>query len=259
VVNSDQVSTQGQDYGQARKWMTGDVNAVVEGLFEAGASEIVVNDSHGGMRNILASDLDPRVSLITGSPKPLSMMQGIDESFDACIFIGYHAKAGTASSVLDHTISGSTVRSIKINNLELPELGINAAIAGAFGVPVIMLSGDHETCTQAKSILGGEVVTVAVKEGLGRNASKLLPQEEARKRLREGAREAFLKKGKIASFSLKPPYTFELDFHTSNQAEMPSLIPQVKRTGARSVAFSADDYIQGVKLMRALIALAASQ
>ncbi len=259
VVHGDQTSAQGRDYGPARKWMADDVNAVIEGLFEAGAVEIVVNDSHGSMRNILAQDLNPNVSLITGSPKPLSMMQGFDNSFDACIFIGYHAKAGTASSVLDHTISGATIRSIKVNNLELPELGINAAIAGALGVPVVMLSGDAETCLQAKSMLGGDVVTVAVKESIGRYAAKLLPLEEARRRLKEGAKEALLKRSKITPFRLKPPYVFELEFHYSNQAEMPALIPQVKRSGARSVAFSADDFIEGFKLMRALIALAGYQ
>lgn len=259
VVHGDQTSAQGHDYDPARKWMADDVNAVIEGLFEAGAAEIVVNDSHGSMRNILAQDLNPRASLITGSPKPLSMMQGIDTSFDACIFVGYHAKAGTASSILDHTISGATIRSIKVNNLELPELGINAAIAGTLGIPVIMLSGDAETCIQAKSILGGEIVTVAVKESIGRYTAKLLPLEEARKRLKEGAKEAIQKRSKIAPFRLKPPYAFELEFHNSNQAEMPALIPQVKRSGARSVAFSADDFIEGFKLMRALIALAGYQ
>ncbi len=259
VVHGDQTSAQGNDYAPSRRWMAEDVNAVVEGLFEAGALEIVVNDSHGSMRNILAHELDPRVSLITGSPKPLSMMEGIDESFAACIFVGYHAKAGSFSSVLDHTISGATIRSIRINNLELPELGINAAIAGNFGVPVVMLSGDEETCSQAKSLLGNEIVTVAVKEGIGRYAAKLLPREEARRRLKEGAKEAFLKKSKVSIFRLNSPYVFELDFHSSNQAEMPALIPQVKRISPRSITFSVEDFIEGFKLMRALIALASYQ
>ncbi len=259
VVHGDQTSAQGHDYGPARKWMAEDVNAVIEGLLEAGVAEIVVNDSHGSMRNILAQDLNPRASLITGSPKPLSMMQGIDNTFDACVFVGYHAKAGTASSILDHTISGATIISIKVNNLELPELGINAAMAAAFGVPVVMLSGDAETCLQAKSILGSEIVTVAVKEASGRYAAKLLPRDEARQRLKEGAKEAIFKRSQIAPLRLKPPYAFELKFHNSNQAEMPALLPQVKRTGARSVAFSAEDFIEGFKLMRAAIALAGYQ
>jgi D-amino peptidase len=259
VVHGDQTSSASPEYGPARRWMVDDVNAVIAGLFEAGASEVVVNDSHGSMRNIIADGLNPKASLVTGSPKPLLMMQGIDGTFDACILVGYHAKAGTASAILDHTISGGAMRSIKINGQELPELGINGAIAGYYKVPVIMLSGDMETCVQARSILGNEIVTMAVKEAAGRYAAKLLPQEEARRRLKEGAKEALLKKAKIMLFKLNPPYQFELDFNNSGQAEMPSMIPAVKRTGARSVTFSSSDYMDGVKLMRALIALASAQ
>jgi D-amino peptidase len=259
VVHGDQTSPASPEYGPARKWMVDDVNAVIAGLFEAGASEVVVNDSHGSMRNIIADGLNPKASLVSGTPKPLLMMQGIDGTFDACIFVGYHAKAGTASAILDHTISGGAVRSIKINGMELPELGINGAIAGYFKVPVIMISGDTETCVQAKSILGNEIVAVAVKEGIGRYAAKLLPQEEARRRLKDGAKDALLKKAKIAPFKLNPPYQFELEFNNSGQAELPGLIPQVKRTSARGVAFSSSDYLDGCKLLRALIALAAAQ
>jgi D-amino peptidase len=258
VVAGNQTSSDSPDYGPARKWMAEDTNAVIAGLIEAGAGEIVVNDSHGSMRNIIADQLNPRASLISGSPKPLSMMQGIDGSFDACIFVGYHARAGTVSATLDHTISGGTIRSVKINGQELPELGINGAIAGYFKVPVIMLSGDSETCNQAKSILGKEVVTVTVKDAAGRYAARLYPLEEARKALKEGAKEALLKKAQIPPFLIKPPCQFELDFNNSGQAEMPLLIPGVKRTGARSVAFSSGDFLEGFKQMRALIALASS-
>ncbi|MGB7295586.1 MAG: M55 family metallopeptidase [Candidatus Aminicenantales bacterium] len=256
VVHGRQTSADFPEYDAARKWMAEDVNAVIAGLFEAGASEVVVNDSHGSMRNIVADELDPRAGLTSGSPKPLSMMQGIDASFDACIFIGYHARAGTAEAVLDHTYSGATIRSIKVNGREMPELGLNAAIAGYFNVPVIMLSGDTETCAQAKSILGDDLVTVAVKDAVGRYAAANLPQEVARKRLKDGAKEALQKRGKISLFKPNAPYKFELDFNTSAQAEMPMLVPNVKKTGARSVEFTATDYIEGFKLMRALIALA---
>lgn len=256
VVQGSQTSSSDADYGVARKWMVDDVNAVIAGLFEAGAAEVVVNDSHGSMRNIIADELNPRASLISGSPKPLSMMQGIDATFDACIFVGYHARAGTAEAVLDHTYSGASIRWIKLNGREMPELGLNAAIAGYFDVPVIMLSGDTETCAQAKSILGEDIVTVAVKDSVGRYAAANLPQEEARKRLKDGAKEALLKTGKVPVFKPNSPYSFELEFHASAQAEMPMLVPQVKKTGARGVAFTSSDYLEGFKLMRALIALA---
>jgi D-amino peptidase len=256
IVHGNQTSSDSPEYGSARKWMAEDVNAVIAGLFEAGAAEVVVNDSHGSMRNIVADALDPRASLISGTPKPLSMMQGIDSSFDACVFVGYHARAGTAPSVLDHTISGGVVRAIRVNGQEMPELGLNAAIAGYFNVPIIMLTGDTETCAQAKSILGDGLVTVAVKEAQGRYAAKNLPLDEARKRLREGAKEALQKKGKVTAFRLNPPFKFELELNTSAQAELPTLIYLVKRASPRTVEFSSDDYLKGFKLLRALIGLA---
>ncbi len=103
IVSVDHTSSDGKDYGIARRWMTEEANAAIQGALDAGATEIVVNDSHGGMKNLIASEINPNAYLITGSPKPLSMMQGIDETFDAVIFIGYHAKAGTKDGVLDHT------------------------------------------------------------------------------------------------------------------------------------------------------------
>jgi D-amino peptidase len=258
VVHGDQVSAASPDYGAARRWMVEDVNAVVSGLLEAGASEVVVNDSHGSMRNILADALHPKASLISGSPKPLSMMQGIDASFDAVAFVGYHARAGSAPAILDHTISSATIRAIRVGGQELPELGLNAALAGHFRVPVILLTGDSETCAQAKALLGSGLTTVAVKEAVGRVAARMLPADEARKRLKDGAREALAAKEKPAPLKLSPPYAFEVEFHNSGQAELPLLLPGVKRTSPRSVSFSSSDYLEGVKLMRAIIALAAS-
>ncbi len=258
IVNSDQTSTDGKDYGAARKWMAEDVNAVLAGLFEAGATEVVVNDSHGGMRNILASDLDSRASLITGSPKQLSMMEGVGPDFAACVLVGYHAMAGTASGVLDHTISGSTVRFVKVNGREMPELGLNAAIAGSFGVPVILLSGDDKVCGQARDILGSGVVTVEVKQGVGRYAAKLLPRDEARARLKNGAREALERRSAARPFVLAPPLSFELGLYNSGQAEYPSWLPGIRRVDARTLGFSASNFLEGFRIVRLLITLAAS-
>jgi D-amino peptidase len=256
VVHGDQTSAASPEYAAARRWMVEDVNAVVAGLLEGGAGEIVVNDSHGSMRNIVADALNPKVSLISGSPKPLSMMQGVDSTYDAAVLVGYHARAGTAPAILDHTISGGTIRSIRINGQELPELGINAAIAGYYKVPVILLTGDTETCSQAKAVLGQGLVTAPVKEPTGRLAARMFPAEEARRRLKDAAREALLKRKAIEPFRIGGPYTFDVDFHNSGQAELPLLLPGVKRSGARGVSFAATDYIEGFKLLRAIIALA---
>ena len=257
IVHGDQTTPGTAEYADGRKWMAEDVNAAVEGALEAGATEVVVNDSHGSMRNIDPDDLHPRAILISGTPKPLSMMQGIDASFAACLLIGYHAKAGTENAILDHTISGSVVRAIKVNGVELPELGLNALIAGYYGVPVILVSGDTAVCRQAGEVLGKDVVTVAVKEAYGRLAAKLLPMAEARQLIGAGVKDALAKRSAIKPFKMTAPYKFELAYHVSAQADMGAmLLPNVKRVDARTLAFTANDYIEGFRTLRALISLA---
>jgi D-amino peptidase len=257
IVHSDQTTSGTAEYAAGRKWMAQDVNAAVEGALEAGATEVVVNDSHGSMRNIDPDDLHPRAILISGSPKPLSMMQGIDASFQACIFIGYHAKAGTEDAILDHTISSSVVRAIRVNGIEMPELGLNAAIAGYYGVPVVLVSGDTAVCRQAGEVLGKDIATVAVKEAYGRLAAKLVPMGEVRRMIKTGVKDALTKLGRVKPFKIAPPYNFELGYHVSAQADMGAmLLPQVKRTDARTLAFTAVDYLEGFRTLRALIALA---
>ncbi len=256
VVHADQTSPGTAEYGAARKWMATDVNAAVQGAISAGATEVVVNDSHGSMRNIDPGDLDPRSTLITGSPKPLSMMQGIDASFAACLFIGYHAKAGTQDAILDHTISSSVVRGIKVNGVELPELGLNALIAGYYGVPVVLVSGDTAVCRQTSEVLGKDVVTVAVKEAYGRTAAKLAPADEIRGMIESGVKAALAKLGSAKPFKMQGPYAFELMYHVSAQADMGAMIPGAKRVDARTLSFTADDYIQGFRTLRAMISIA---
>jgi D-amino peptidase len=257
IVHSDQTTPGTPEYADGRKWMAEDVNAAVAGALEAGATEVVVNDSHGSMRNINPDDLHPRAILISGSPKPLSMMQGIDASFAACLFIGYHAKAGTEDAILDHTISGSVVRAIKVNGVELPELGLNAAIAGYYGIPVIFISGDTAVCRQAGEVLGKDVVAVAVKEAFGRLAAKLVPMAEARRMITAGVKDALAELGKIKPFKMAAPFRFELGYHVSAQADMGAmLLPNVKRQDARTLVFTADDFIDGFRTLRALISLA---
>lgn len=256
IVHGDQTSSSGKDYGIARRWMTEEVNAAIRGALEAGATEIVVNDSHGSMRNVIASDLNPAAYLITGSPKPLSMMQGIDKSFDAVILIGYHARAGTEDGVLDHTISGGSIYSIKVNGKEMSEAELNALIAGWYDVPVVLIAGDAAICEQAKKSLGEELEAAAVKEAVGRYAAKSLTPQKAQELIQNKTKIALGKKGKIKPFKMKPPYRFDVNFLRSSMADGAELIPQVERTGGRSVSFVIDDYIKGFKLLRALIYLA---
>lgn len=258
VVNSDQVSVGGNDYQMARRWMTEETNAAIQGALDAGATEIVVNDSHGSMRNILAGEVNPAARLITGSPKPLGMMQGIDATFDAVILIGYHAKAGTADAILDHTYSGGSISAFKVNGVEIGEAEMNAYIAGHFNVPVVMVSGDKAVCAQVREALGQQVVTTEVKEGIGRFAANTMVPSEAQKLIRANTTAALRKLKDFKPYKSSVPYQFEITFLYSHQAEAAMVIPGIERVSARTVRYTQASFLDGFKLFRALVTLASS-
>lgn len=256
IVNSDQVTMGGNDYNMARKWMTEEANAAILGALDAGATEIVVNDSHSTMRNLIAGDINPAARLITGSPKTLGMMQGIDETFDAVIFIGYHARAGSADGVLDHTYSGAAVHALRVNGKEIGETELNALIAGHFNVPVVMVAGDATLCAQVKQSLGSEVVTTETKEAIGRYAAKTLVPSEAQKQIRTNTATALKKPGNFKPYKMDAPFVVEIDFLYSNQAENAALVPGVERVSARTVRYTQPDFISAFRMFRALVTLA---
>jgi D-amino peptidase len=252
VVAGKQTQMDGEEYKRAQKLMTGEVNAAIEGALAGGASQVLVNDSHGSMRNILIEELNPSAQLISGSPKPLSMMQGIDGGFDAAFFIGYHAQAGTAYSVLDHTYSG-IVYQVSLNGRPMGETGLNAALAGYFGVPVVLITGDKLLTEEAVALLG-TVEVVSVKESYGRYAAKCLVPEEARKLIREAAQSALARGGK--PFVVEPPITLAVDFTSSAHLDMAELIPGSRRTGGRHIEYTHDDFPTVYKVWRAMLKLA---
>lgn len=252
VVAGKQTEMDGEEYKRAQKLMTGEVNAAIEGALAGGASEVLVNDSHGSMRNILIEELNPSAQLISGSPKPLSMMQGIDGGFDAAFFIGYHAQAGTAYSVLDHTYSGIAYQ-VSLNGRPMGETGLNAALAGHFGVPVVLVTGDKLLVEEAKALLG-TVEGVAVKESYGRYAAKCLVPDAVHDLIREAAQRALSRGGK--PFVVKPPITLTVDFTSSAHLDMAELIPGVNRVSGRRIEFIHDDLLTIYKVWRAMLKLA---
>ncbi len=257
VVDGSQTSEQGFDYGRARRLMTGEVNAAVEGALAAGATEVVVNDSHGSMRNILIEELHPEAKLITGGPKPLTMMEGIDGGFDAAFFVGYHARAGTRG-VLNHTISGKVVAGISLNGRTYGECGVNAALAGRFGVPVVLVTGDSMTAAEAQSVLPG-VRTVAVKEQRARLAARCLQPEKARHLIRAAAAEAVrvaVPNGEVKPMVVGTPAVFEIRFHNTGMADMAELVPGARRVDDLTLSFGHDDLIVAFRALRAMIYLA---
>jgi len=257
VVAWRQVEMDNEEYKRGQKLMTRELNAAIEGAFAAGASEVLVNDSHGSMRNILIEELNPAAQLISGSPKPLSMMQGIDGSlFDAAFFIGYHAQAGTAYSVLDHTYSG-IVHQVSLNDQPVGETGLNAALAGYFGVPVVLVTGDKLLLEEASALLG-TVEGVAVKEGYGRYAARCLAPEAVHELIRQAAQSALLKtqEGGEKPFVVEPPITLVVDFTSSAHLDMAELIPGSRRSGGRHIEFTHDDLLTVFKVWRAMLKLA---
>lgn len=245
LVSGEETSPAGKDYGLFRQLMTEEANAAIEGALQAGATEIVVRDAHGSALNILPNLLNPEVKLIREwSLGPLDMMEGIDQTFDAVFLVGYHAQAGTPDAVIAHTVIG-TVYDLRLNGKVVPELGLNAAIAGYFGVPVVLVTGDLAVTRQAMDVLG-EVTTVAVKEGIGK-AAKTIHPEKARQLIRTAAAEALKNLPRYKSFRLTSPVTMEITFTRQDLATKASMIPGARRTGNRSAAFTHQDLLEVLK------------
>jgi D-amino peptidase len=247
LINWDETSQGGPDYPLFRKLMTEEANAAISGALDAGATEIVVRDAHDSARNILPDLLRPEARLIREWNGPLSMMEGIDKTFDAVVFIGYHARAGTPDAVLKHTMSLSLFDVI-LNGVRMPEGGWNAAIAGYYDVPVVFLSGDSAIGKQIREILG-PIETVAVKDGIGKAASMIHPAK-AQEMIQKGVASALRNLKAYKPYKPASPYKLEIVFNDENQALRASWIPGAVRTSERSVAFTSTDFMDIIKDFR---------
>jgi D-amino peptidase len=253
VAGESQTSPEGKDYGRARELMTGEANAAVAGALKAGAAEVVVNDSHGPMTNILIEKLNPGATLVTGAPKPLSMMQGIGPDFGAAVFVGYHSRMGTAG-VLSHTISGGSVADIWVNEVLVGETGLNAGLAGYYGVPVVLVCGDDEVGREAKGLLS-HIHTATVKWAVSRQAARCLAPERARRLIEEETAKALEDLDAAKVWLPSSPVTFKIEFKDSGLADNASRMPFIKVIDPRTLSFTADDYLTAFKGLRAMIAL----
>jgi len=250
VVNVDDARRDGKDYDYFREIMTREANAAIEGALAAGATEIVVRDSHGTALNLLPEMLNRNAKLIRDwSGGPMSMMEGIDASYDAAIYVGYHAKAGTPDGVLDHTSSGD-VTDVSINGNSLPETGYNALMAGYYDVPVVFVAGDQAVCDQASELLG-MVETVAVKEGIGAAAINLHPQV-ARDQIRAGVEKALRNLDAYQPYKLSPPYTLVLTLKTEQAIYEGAFYPGAKRTGDWQLTYESQDVLEIMRAYRGM-------
>ncbi|MGN6677386.1 MAG: M55 family metallopeptidase [Streptosporangiaceae bacterium] len=251
ITDPEDVLPDGADYQRGRVFMTGDANAAILGAFDGGADEVLVNDSHWIMRNLLLEQLDPRARTIKGFHKSLCMVQGLDDSYDAAVFVGYHSCAGTEGGVLNHTLLGKEIQNVYLNGEPTGETRLNAAFAGHFGVPVVLVAGDGAVCTEARRVLD-EVETVAVKDGIDKFTANCLHPQVAQAQIREATARAVRDAGRFSPYLQSPPYTLGLEWNSTTIAATCALIPGVRANGPRSNEYVTNDYPE---MMRVLVAM----
>ena len=240
VVASQQVPDEGV-IPEVRELATREVNAAVEGAVAAGAVTIYVNDTHPKSRNLIPELLDPRVEYISGFIKPLMTLQDINETFDAVFLLGLHTKAGDPRGVLSHTWLPKGIIDYRVNGVVMGEVGLNALLAGHYGVPVVLVTGDQATCDEALDLLG-DIETVAVKIGIARYAARCLHPSIVRERISEAATRALRRLHDFKPFTTGKPITLEMDLSNPMLALWAANIPGTKLEGPRRISFTADDF-----------------
>ena len=249
-INGDDQTSAGQaEYARGRKLMVEDANAAIRGAFAGGATEVVVNDSHGGQRNLLPEDLDPRARLISHSFKRHGMVEGLDETFDSILFIGYHARASAPRGLFAHTGSG-IVRDLQLNGVAVGEGGINAAMAAWYGVAVALVTGDDTAVEEVQAIVPG-VKGVTVKRAINTRAVEMLPLAEARRLIEAGAKEAVAAAKKPAPVR-KGPYRVTMQFRDVTIPEVMSAFQEMARPAPDTLAFQRDAMPEAYRLIRVL-------
>ena len=256
VVQPAQLGPEGFEYQRAREWMTAEVNAAIAGIREAGSAEVVVCDSHGNGQSVLIDKLPDDVRIVRGFPRPLEMMQGIDESFAASVFIGYHASEWTANAVRGHTISSARLLGVKLNGVEMSEGMYNAALAGQFGVPVAFVSGDRLAVAQVQQVAPAAEGAI-VKEPYGYHSALTVTPARGQAMIREGLKRAM---AKLAAGSLQPhrltaPIALEVGFKLTLDAERAAFVPGLTRADAHTVKGSFRDMTDITKLLQVLTSL----
>lgn len=243
------------EWDRDRKIMTEQIKAAVEGAKEAGASEIVINDSHMSMRNLLIDRFeDEDVQIITGQPKPLCMMEGVDGTFSAVFLIGYHGMSGSHPGVLNHSFCPLSIRAIKINGTPVGEFGVNAGIAGYFNVPIALVAGDNVIADEAKTLIG-DVEVAVVKEALNMTSAKCIPLKVANELIKKKSKAAVAKCNRMNPLVYDTPTELEVDFFMTNMADAAALIPGSQRKGGTIVSYSSSDYLELFKAFQAMFML----
>ncbi len=245
AVTSEQLGPGGFEYQRFREFMTNETNAAIEAARAAGATEIVVADSHGNGQNLLMDRLPSDITLVRAWPRRLGMMQGIDETFDAAIFLAYHSSTTNPRGVRAHTMSSGNYAAVRINGIEMPEAGINAALAGHFGVPIVMISGDDAIVEEAQALIG-DMEGAVVKWSYGFHSARTLMPEAAYALISEKVTRGIERLDELEPYRFEGPIEVELTFKSYMPAEVLSYLPMVERVDAHTVGFVAQDMVEVV-------------
>jgi D-amino peptidase len=248
VVTGDQLGTTGFEYERFRGFMTAEVLAAIQGARDAGATTIVVSDSHGNGENILIERLPEDVTLVRSWPRPLMMMEGIDSTFAAAVFIGYHASTTSTTGVRAHTMSSANLTRVELNGVVMPEAGVNAAIAGRFGVPVVAITGDDAAVAEAQALLG-PIEGAVVKRAISFHAAATMTPEAAQKLVREKVRAGVSRRAGLRPYVVTTPVQLDLSFKNYRPVELLAFLSTVQRTSAHSVRFVGRDMIEVSKFI----------
>jgi len=243
VVSGDQLGPEGFEYERFRAFMTAEASAAVQAALEAGATEIVVSDSHGNGQNLLIDQLPKEVTVVRSWPRPLGMMEGIDASFDAVAFIGYHAGTHNSQGVRAHTISSARFADLRLNGIPMSEATMNAAIAGHFNVPVIMLSGDDAVVAETSATLPG-IESAVVKWALGFHSARTLTPAKSVELIHQKMASALARRGDFKPYKLATPVRLDLRFKAYRPSEILSYLRIVERTDSHSIRFVGKDLVE---------------
>ncbi len=254
IADWEQCLPGGDDYALGRDLVLGEVNAAIDGAVAAGADEILVNDSHSFMRNLPPAALGGRASYLSGRFKPLYMMEGLDPSYDAVVFLGYHA-AMQSPGVLSHTYNPRAIADVRLNAIVTGEAGLNALVAQHHGVPVALITGDQYVGPEAAPFCPG-IETIEVKRSVSRYAAEHLHPEVARERVRNGVTSALA--GHLEPPVISLPATLEVELVSPDMAEQATWIQGVTRLDGRTVSFADDDPLRLFRTFMTLVFLTRS-
>jgi D-amino peptidase len=233
VGTAAMISPTGKDYGSARRFATDELNAVAAAILEKGPAEILVNDAHGDMQNLLHAELNPAIAYLQGNAKPFSMVQGLDSTYDAAIFLGFHARAGTQGAFLGHTSIGLSVQNVWLDGREVGEGELCAAMASYMGVPVILASGDSAFVEQFRATSDAELVSTKVAEGA--TSARTLHPKVVQERLAAATRRALARLGAADESPVRKPVTLRVRYGMPGQSEALEAIPGMRRVDAQTV------------------------